>query len=325
MGLITFPEVQGSAVPTSARDAMTCNIPATAAPNEVAVVIATKGRPDIVRQQTLSWIHQTQIPNHVFVISSRPDDIAGVEGDPAWLTAQVGRIGSAFQRNDGLLLAANRYSYIVFFDDDFVPSRFWIERMAGFFRAHPDAACVTGLILVDGIAGEGIPLDVARKIVDQRDTDPSFRGDVVERTHLGGNIGCNMAFRTSAIRDITFDEHLPLYAWLEDADFIARVARQGRIMATDALWGVHLGHKAGRGRGITLGYSQIANPAYLALKGTIPSAHLAKGAARNLIRNAIRSLRPEPYIDRRGRLRGNFLALGDLLRGRVTPERAANL
>jgi hypothetical protein len=43
--------------------------------------------------------------------------------------------------------------------------------------------------------------------------------------------------------------------------------------------------------------------------------------ARNLVANAVRSLRPEPWVDRRGRLRGNVLAVADLVRGRLDPRR----
>jgi hypothetical protein len=43
--------------------------------------------------------------------------------------------------------------------------------------------------------------------------------------------------------------------------------------------------------------------------------------ARNLGANLLHAPRPEPFIDRRGRLRGNLLALGDLLRGRCDPRR----
>jgi hypothetical protein len=41
--------------------------------------------------------------------------------------------------------------------------------------------------------------------------------------------------------------------------------------------------------------------------------------------NALRAARPEPYVDRRGRLVGNALALRDLLIGRMTPERILQL
>jgi hypothetical protein len=39
----------------------------------------------------------------------------------------------------------------------------------------------------------------------------------------------------------------------------------------------------------------------------------------------MRALRPEPWVDRRGRARGNWLAMFDLLRGRVVPERILEL
>ena len=96
-------------------------------------------------------------------------------------------------------------------------------------------------------------------------------------------------------------------------------------MRAHALWGVHLGHKQGRVRGVTLGYSQIANAIYLAKKGTVPKRHLAKIASKNLLINAVHSLWPEPFVDRRGRLRGNIIALADLVCGRIAPERILEL
>ena len=45
----------------------------------------------------------------------------------------------------------------------------------------------------------------------------------------------------------------------------------------------------------------------------------------NVVSNLIHSVRPEPHIDRRGRLAGNLLAIGDWLRGRVDPQRVLHL
>jgi GT2 family glycosyltransferase len=228
----------------------------------------------------------------------------------------------AKQRNDGLALAAGRFRYIVFFDDDFVPSRYWIETMIALFETNPDLICITGTVLADGIKTAGIPLQDAKAIVLRRDLEPQASGLL----HDGfGPYGCNMAFRYSAIADVRFDERLPLYAWLEDSDFGGRIRHRGRLARADGLWGVHLGHKMGRGRGVTLGYSQIVNAAYLARKGSLPLRFLANIAIRNFLINLIRAFRPEPFIDRRGRLYGNFIALADVLRGRATPERAAEL
>jgi hypothetical protein len=46
---------------------------------------------------------------------------------------------------------------------------------------------------------------------------------------------------------------------------------------------------------------------------------------RNIVANHMRAFRPEPWVDRMGRARGNWLAMFDLIRGRVTPERILDL
>lgn len=293
--------------------------------DSTAIIISTRGRPDIVHALVEQLGDQTRPPAHIFVIGSRADDVAKLSQSQANLTVHVGREGSSSQRNDGLALAGSRFSYIAFFDDDFVPSRFWVERMEDTFKADPHIAGLTGTVLADGTTTAGIGLDEARSIVDASDAAPGRKWTVQDGIRYGGNMGCNMAFRRSAAHGISFDERLPLYAWLEDADFRNQVEKRGRVVRTDALWGVHLGHKQGRGRGVTIGYSQIANAAYLAKKGTVPKSHLLKLAGRNFLANTLRSIRPEPFVDRRGRLLGNILALADLVRGRVTPERILEL
>jgi GT2 family glycosyltransferase len=301
-------------------------MPAEAPAGEgTAVIISTRGRPDIVRGLVERLAAQTRAPRHIFVIGSSAGDIARLDPDQPGVTAQVGREGSSSQRNDGLALAGSRFSYVVFFDDDFVPSRFWIERMEAVFRSDPKIVGLTGTVLADGTTTAGIGLDDARAMVDANDADPGPADRIHYNPPYGGNMGCNMAFRASALDGITFDERLPLYAWLEDADFRSRVERRGRIVRANGLWGVHLGHKQGRGRGVTVGYSQIANAIYLARKGTVPKSHLIKLAIRNVIANLVHSVRPEPFVDRRGRLRGNLLAVLDLVRGRTTPERILEL
>jgi len=260
------------------------------------------------------------------VIGTRAEDVAGIAPTGTGLTVSVGRPGSAFQRNDALAMAAGRYAYVVFFDDDFVPSRFWLERVVRLFETRPDVDGFTGHVLADGAAGPGIDLTAALATVAERDVNPAaLDAPMHDHVSYGGNTGCNMAFRHSAIRDLRFDERLPAYAWLEDADFRGQVTRHGRFLRSDALWGVHLGHKSGRSRGVPLGYSQIANAAYLARKGTVPARYLALTAARNVASNAVRSLRPEAFVDRRGRLKGNLIALADLVTGRLAPERILEL
>ena len=286
-----------------------------------AIIISTRGRPDIVNALVRNIAEQSRPPEHVFVIGSQAADTLGLTRNEDHLTVTIGRTGSSSQRNDGLALAGSRFSYVVFFDDDFVPSRFWLERMSDIFQSRPDIAGLTGILLADGTTTAGISLDDAQSMVRRRDANADNSGALQEKLPYGGNMGCNMAFRCSALRDITFDERLPLYGWLEDHDLRGQVERRGRVVRADALWGVHLGHKQGRVSGVMLGYSQIANALYLAQKGTVPKPYLAKLVSKNLLINAVRSVRPEPFVDRRGRLLGNMAALADLVRGRIAPER----
>ena len=130
-----------------------------------------------------------------------------------------------------------------------------------------------------------------------------------------------MAARMPAAAEVGFDERLPLYSWQEDRDFSRRLSRRGRIVRSHLLTGVHLGVTKGRSPGLRLGYSQVANPLYLLRKGTMRPFETASLVARNVAANAVRVFKPEPWIDRAGRLRGNMLALADAARGRITPER----
>ena len=291
----------------------------------IAVVIATHGRPAVVADLVAILPRQTLPPSHIFVVGATAGDVAGIADATGPVTVRVGRRGSSLQRNDALAIAGDRFAYIVFFDDDFVPSRFWLERMVATFEQRPDLDGLTGEVLADGATGAGVPMADARALVEARDELPAVLPRIVTNVDYGANSGCNMAFRASAIRDLRFDERLPAYAWLEDADFRARAAPSARFARAASLWGVHLGHKQGRSRGLPLGYSQIANAAYLAAKGTVPRRYLLRLAARNLVSNFVHSFRPEPFVDRRGRLQGNLLALFDLVRGRAAPERILSL
>ena len=135
-----------------------------------------------------------------------------------------------------------------------------------------------------------------------------------------------MAFRMSAIgADVRFDERLALYGWLEDKDFSRTAKKSGRLVQCGALIGVHLGLKQGRVSGRKFGYSQIVNPWYLCRKGTLSMQEAWSNTLKALATNGIRTIRPESFIDRRGRFQGNVLAVRHLLSGICRPETAAEL
>jgi hypothetical protein len=210
---------------------------------------------------------------------------------------------------------------VAFFDDDFVADSGWLAAAAMIFRDEPDVIGLTGYLLADGIHGPGLSFDEALSIlVAKNGPEDSIRIEPFSP------YGCNMAFRASAIAETRFDERLVLYGWQEDRDFGAALAKRGgRLIKSARARGVHMGVKGGRVAGDRLGYSQVVNPIYLLCKGTMTARQAASHIFGNVASNLARSENPEPFIDRRGRLRGNIRGLSDVLRGRIEPERAATI
>ena len=286
------------------------------------IAIATRGRRDVVEWLLPRLEEQSAPPQRIIVVGCGDSDLPRAPSPR--VQTLVANQGLTIQRNAALSLLDGSEDVLVFFDDDFVPSRFWIERVCGIFDEHRAVAAVTGAVLADGATTSGLDPERGLDIVRRADAAlTSARPYTLTRNAVP--YGCNMAYRVEAIRDLRFDERLVLYGWQEDRDFGARVAERGDTIATDAIWGVHLGAKNGRVSGRRLGYSQVANPYYLMRKGTMAGPAAASHVMRNLLANAAKALRPEPYVDRRGRLVGNLIGLSDLLHARLRPERALDL
>lgn len=284
-----------------------------------AVIIASLGRPKNVAALLDRLAGQTQLPQQVVLSMESAADAPPDADYPFELTRLYGPRGSCQQRNRGLDRLRDDIDVVMFLDDDYVPSRFAIAGASSFFEAFPQMAGASGRLLADGIGGPGIDLPTAAALVDAEDARNVPASLTASENHPG-LYGCNMAYRMAMIRGIRFDEKLPLYGWQEDIDFGGRIA--GPLVYTEAFYGVHCGEKSGRERnGRRLGYSQIANPWYLKRKGTMPAGFAHRLMLRNLMANHARLLRPEAWIDRKGRAAGNWLAIRDILLGRADPQR----
>lgn len=286
---------------------------------EVAVIVASLGRPDELRRICQRLESQTQPPDRVILAVVAETDLPPRDAWPEGTEAIISAKGLPHQRNAGLDRVLPSNGIVVFFDDDYVPSRHALANIHAFFAANPDVTGVTGRMLADGIRTCGITEADADAMVDAADAVP--RRQPWTRHRLEGLYGCNMAFRADAIGQTRFDERLPLYAWLEDIDFSVTVSRRGPVVKSDCFWGVHRGVKGGRQSGYRLGYSQVANPLYLIRKGTVSARFGLRLLVRNVLANHARSLRPEPWVDRAGRVRGNWRAVRDMISGRLAPER----
>lgn len=292
-------------------------------PLTVAVVIASLGRPELIQQMCDLMARQTRQPDLLlFSVVSEADIPENFVAGPGCQVV-MGPKSLTKQRNTALNALADRYDIIVFYDDDFIPSAGSIAAIEQFFRSHPDVAGASGIVVADGINTAGICFDEAKAILEEFEAR-NFAPNCVVVT-LDGLYGCNMAYRVAAIGDTRFDERLPLYGWQEDIDFAASLRDRGRIVRTLAFAGVHQGVKHGRTSGVRLGYSQIINPSYLVAKGTMRLRFALRLMLGNLVANHVKIFKPEPWVDRAGRVKGNWIGLLDLIRGRLTPERIEDL
>lgn len=288
----------------------------------IVVGIPTVGRTAILRETLAELRSQTLKPGRIIVCGTTEADVAGADGEGAEVI--IAPPGLTRQRN-AIIEAAGDADIVMFFDDDFLPDAGYLMAIEQHMRVHSDTVVATGVVLSDGINGAGLTpaegraalLDTVRAPAETPAVMAAFTG-----------YGCNMAVRLAPMRDhgLRFDERLPLYGWQEDVDLSRCLAPFGRVVKLGDAYGVHLGVKSGRGKGVRLGYSQVANPLYLSGKRCgYPLTRAVQHIARNVAKNLARAGFPEPWVDRRGRLIGNILAVGDLLAGRMTPERILQL
>jgi GT2 family glycosyltransferase len=289
----------------------------------IVVAVATLGRPDDVADLLEGLQKQTRMADKVILSVTDIEKDAPPEDKRFGAEVLIGSKGLCAQRNRILEKVGHDFDYLVFFDDDYIPTKTALEGVISFFDDNPGVVGITGHLLADGILGPGLTRDEAVALIDEFDAKPAPA--LTRKNDQRGLYGCNMAYRLSAIETERFDEKLPLYGWQEDVDFSNRLLAKGDLVETNAFVGVHRGTKRSRSPGKKLGYSQVANPLYLVKKGSMSRGRAYKLMIKNLIANHVKIMTPEPWVDRAGRANGNWHALFDVMRGKMDPEKINSL
>jgi GT2 family glycosyltransferase len=284
---------------------------------KLALVIATHRRADLLQKVLVNLVSRQRIPDEIIISAVDPADIPEIDGNTVNVRRVFGTPGLTSQRNRGISCVIDTADLISFLDDDFVVGDDYFRNVESIFARDPSIVGLTGEVVADGAIRRGFTFEQGLELLEQHSKRP--RAPSITREIIG-TYGCNMTFRTSCIGRLRFDERLALYGWQEDMDFSGALRSKGRIVKTNLIWGVHLGTKRGKGSELRLGYSQIVNPIYIVSKGNMSAAYAFQLVARNLVANLVKSVRPENYVDRRGRLRGNLIGVFHLMTGRLTPE-----
>ena len=288
----------------------------------LVVGIATRSRPTILAETIAFLAKQERQPDQIVVAYAEPVDIGDAPDRFPHVTFIQTPLGLTRQRNAILALVRDS-DVLLFIDDDFYLDPQYLRITERFFVENPAVVASTGRVLADDVKGPGLTVAQAKSIL-AGSADAQCEQQITP-TFLA--YGCNMCLRLAPIREhnLRFDETLPLYGWYEDWDFSRQLASFGSIVHISNACGVHLSTKVGRVTGVRMGYAQVANPIYLARKGTFPWSQVFKFIVGPCLKNLVRSLAPEAHVDRLGRFCGNLTAFRDLLTGTLNPTQIVDL
>lgn len=284
----------------------------------VAIGIATLGRPKILLKVTERFKLQSRQPDAVLIAPVSDKDVSTINFEDKFIRV-YSEMGLSKQRNS-VMYAANDYDLIAFFDDDLVLHKDCLKNIEAEFEDNPNTVIAHGNVVIDGAKVGGISFEEACRHADNAII---HKGRKLSFTAYGF-----MAIRLDTVRkhNLKFEERFPSYSWMEDLDFSRQIVKYGEcIQILDAVVS-HIAYRTGRTSGVRFGYSQVANPLYIAAKKSgFTYFNAYKMFTKNFIANATKSIKPEPHIDRKGRLKGNLIAFKDLVRGKLDPERIENL
>ncbi len=291
-------------------------------PTNLVVGIATRGRCAILAETIAFLAKQERQPDKIVVAYAEPADVGDAPDRFPRVMFIRAELGLTRQRNAILSLAWD-CSILLFIDDDFYLDPHYLQITERFFMENPEVVASTGRVLADDVKGPGLTVEQARSIL-AGNTGAQCEQQISPRYCV---YGCNMGLRMAPIREhaLRFDETLPLYGWYEDWDFSRQLAKFGSIVHVSNACGVHLSVKIGRTTGVRMGYAQVANPIYLARKGTFPWSHVFRFIVGPCLKNLVWSVKPEAHVDRLGRFCGNLAAFRDLLTGTLSPMQITNL
>jgi GT2 family glycosyltransferase len=293
---------------------------------KIAVVIATKGRPNILAETLRSIVRQTQHAAPVYVSVSSLEDVSA-DGVEEGISLLIGSIGGSAQRNTAIRQIPLDVPYISFFDDDIELHPTYLKNAIDFLEKNPDVVAISGTMLADG----KISREAARVLLE-RDTTWMDGPSLQDRGRHHILYACNAVVRSGPLRETFFDENLPIYSYGEDYDLSFRLKKFGRIGRLSNAVGVHLRAQTGRVSGKRYGYAMVANNWYFLRKGvchiSAPWSYIRFALVIVLTRlfiNLQHAFSGQWQRDPWGQIQGNLLALADILCGRSSPKRILDL
>ena len=206
--------------------------------NNLAIIIATKDRPQELRRLLESIETQQAKPSQVIIVDGGDCSLGDVIGSYSDLGIDYLNVippSLTKQRNAGIRAIRDDISIAAFFDDDITLEKDSLTNMMKFWEnASPDTAgaCFNNMSEPFKKPGLGERIFLVNSCTPGRITRSGFQSIpcAVDNTmQVDWLIGCAMVYRKSIFREFIFDEWFYGYARYEDVDFSYRVGRKYKM------------------------------------------------------------------------------------------------
>lgn len=285
---------------------------------DTTIVICSVNRPATLHETVLGLLKQTVQPAAVLLSLCEDSSVLPETKVLPGVRCLFGPRGSSVQRNAATPFVAT--PYVLYLDDDVELAPDYIAQMEHAFGEDRQIVAAGGGVVADGARdGTGIDREAALRAILE------YRGiRTCVPVAFDDLCGFNLFVRSRVLQKEKFDERLPLYAWLEDRDFMYRCAKHGKVVRHQGALVAHLATRSGRTSDVRLGYTKIANPWYLWRKSVVPSLaelmvrYWMKTTIANIVRAAL-PIQPQ-NANYKKRLLGNLMAYRDLMLFRIDPQ-----
>ncbi len=132
----------------------------------ISVIMASKGRPDFVREAIDGLQRQTLKPNQIIVVVPSKRRFAQKTDWGTDVQYIVGPLGLTLQRNRGIALVPNSVRYVGCFDDDFELRADYLEQAVAFMNANAAVVGISGHLVANG----GITREEAKELLAKEQT-----------------------------------------------------------------------------------------------------------------------------------------------------------
>jgi len=250
----------------------------------VSVVLCSYGRPAVLEETVQSILQQTHMPEEILIVTPSLEHVERRTLAHDRVRLIRSRHGLTIQRNAALDNLGD-VDLVAFIDDDMELCRTYLANMVRLFTEQSEVIVASGRMLADGGRSEQVSRERARALCAGAEMRFEAPTPIATRP-LDYAYGCNLAPVTNLSAQC-----------------------------------VHLGWRGSRISGQKMGYSQIINPIYLWKKARVfPLRHIVTQYwMRCLVANCIGVVWGKAEDDRLNRLKGNTLAMWDLVNGRCDP------